>query len=78
MNTHQQQLSDLATQLATLERQHPGRRLRVAVGIPTGWSAEIAAFELTRMLAHRGIRRLQFEVQPTGQICRILSYEFDA
>lgn len=78
MNTHQRQLSDLATQLAILERQHPGRRLRVVVAIPADWSAEIATFELTRMLAHRGIRRLQFEVQSLGKVCRVLSYDFDA
>lgn len=78
MNSHQQQLSDLAYQLATLERQHPGRRLRVAIGVPSEWSVETATAELMRMLSYRGVGRLQFEVHARGKGCRILSYEFDA
>lgn len=78
MSSHQQQLSDLASQLVTLERQHPGRRLRVAIGVPAGWSLETVTGELSRMLSYRGIARLQFEVFARGTSCRILSYEFDA
>lgn len=74
---HHQQLTEVVTQLLTLERQHPARRLKVTVGVPKSWGLSAVEHDLRARLEQRSATRVAFELQHVAGACRILAYEFD-